>query len=227
METGYKNIVGSRKTCSYNRYVIISGVLTTGFYCIPEKCLKKPGFFYCCKRPVCFGFTIITLRPCSVNIVTLLLYRYSKVKKVALKVVAWYRLNFIIQSQDTSLIARCYNLRQKHRTESITISAETLNKYYGVDGIDEFVERGSGGHRAYLPCVDNEQLLQHQKFSSRSNELNEKSLLRDVYLLKQQLTHSNDRVGTASSDKQRRRFKLKFGGQDYHLLHASISNFKR
>ena len=29
METGYKNIVGSRKKCSYNRYVLISGVLIT------------------------------------------------------------------------------------------------------------------------------------------------------------------------------------------------------
>ena len=39
VETGYKNSVGSRKTCSYNRYVLISGVLIsgvliTGFYCI-------------------------------------------------------------------------------------------------------------------------------------------------------------------------------------------------
>ena len=28
-ETGYKNIVGSRKTCSYNRCVLITGVLIT------------------------------------------------------------------------------------------------------------------------------------------------------------------------------------------------------
>ena len=32
VETGY-NIVGSRKTCSYNRYVLITGVLITGFHC--------------------------------------------------------------------------------------------------------------------------------------------------------------------------------------------------
>ena len=48
METGYKKIVGSRKTCFYNRYVLIKGkinrgtyrnvssenVLISGFYCI-------------------------------------------------------------------------------------------------------------------------------------------------------------------------------------------------
>ena len=35
VETGYKNIVGSRKTCSYNRYVLISGVLITGMFLYP------------------------------------------------------------------------------------------------------------------------------------------------------------------------------------------------
>ena len=96
-------------------------------------------------------------------------------KKVALKVVAWYRLNFIIQSQDTPLIARCYNFREKQRVDSITISAKDLNKYYGVDGIDEFVERGSPGFREYLPEVDNVQLLDHQKYTNRVHELDEKS----------------------------------------------------
>ena len=43
METGYKNIIGSRKdvlitgmflypACSYNRYVLITGVLITGMF---------------------------------------------------------------------------------------------------------------------------------------------------------------------------------------------------
>ena len=35
VETGYKNTVGSRKTCSYNRYVLISGVLITGMFLYP------------------------------------------------------------------------------------------------------------------------------------------------------------------------------------------------
>ena len=96
-------------------------------------------------------------------------------KKVALKVVAWYRLNFIIQSQDTSLIARCYNFREKQRVDSVTISAKDLNKYYGVDGIDEFVERGSPGFREYLPELDIVQLLDHQKYTNRVHELDEKS----------------------------------------------------
>ena len=127
-------------------------------------------------------------------IVTLLACRYSKVKKVALKVVAWYRLNFIIQSQDTSLFARIYNFRRNCAIDSITISAKTLNKYYGVDGIDEFMERGSGGYRTYLPGVDNEQLLQYQKFSSRSHELNEKNLLKNMWEMKGQITQNNERV---------------------------------
>ena len=33
-ETGYKNIVGSRRKCSYNRYILISGVLITDIHCI-------------------------------------------------------------------------------------------------------------------------------------------------------------------------------------------------
>ena len=32
METGYKNIVGSRKKCSYNRYVLIRGKINLGAY---------------------------------------------------------------------------------------------------------------------------------------------------------------------------------------------------
>ena len=32
VETGYKNIVGSRKTCSYNRYVLIKGKINRGTY---------------------------------------------------------------------------------------------------------------------------------------------------------------------------------------------------
>ena len=32
VETGYKNIVGSRKTCSYNRYVLIRGKINRGTY---------------------------------------------------------------------------------------------------------------------------------------------------------------------------------------------------
>ena len=115
-------------------------------------------------------------------------------KKVALKVVAWYRLNFIIQSQDTSLIARFYNFRRKRRVDSITISAKTLNKYYRVDGIDEFVERGSPGFREYLPEIDNVQLLDHQKYTSRVHELNGKYLSNQICQFKTQLDNSNERV---------------------------------
>ena len=32
VETGYKNIVGSRKTCSYNRYVLIKGKINRETY---------------------------------------------------------------------------------------------------------------------------------------------------------------------------------------------------
>ena len=32
METGYKNIVGSRKKCFYNRYVLIEGKINRGTY---------------------------------------------------------------------------------------------------------------------------------------------------------------------------------------------------
>ena len=32
VETGYKNIVGSRKTCSYTRYVLIKGKINIGTY---------------------------------------------------------------------------------------------------------------------------------------------------------------------------------------------------
>ena len=32
VETGYKNIVSSRKTCSYNRYVLIRGKINRGTY---------------------------------------------------------------------------------------------------------------------------------------------------------------------------------------------------
>ena len=122
------------------------------------------------------------------------LHRYSQVKKVALKVVAWYRLNFIIQSQDTSLIARFYNFRKKRRVDSITISARALHKYYGVDGIEEFVERGSPGFREYLPEIYNVQILDHQKYSSRVHELSEKFLMKQVCHFQKQLDSSNDRV---------------------------------
>lgn len=115
-------------------------------------------------------------------------------KKVALKVVAWYRLNFIIQSQDTSLFARFYNFRKKRRVDSITISAKALHKYYGVDGIDEFVERGSAGFREYLPEIYNVQLLEHQKYSSRVHELNEKFLMKQVCHFQTLLDNSNERV---------------------------------
>ena len=115
-------------------------------------------------------------------------------KKVALKVVAWYRLNFIIQSQDTSLIARFYNFRKERRIDSITISAKNLSKYYGVDGIDEFVERGSPGFREYLPEIDNVQLLEHQKYTSRVHELDEKFLSKQVYNLQAKLDDSDIKV---------------------------------
>ena len=32
VETGYKNIVGCRKTCSYNRYVLIKGKINRDTY---------------------------------------------------------------------------------------------------------------------------------------------------------------------------------------------------
>ena len=115
-------------------------------------------------------------------------------KKEALKVVAWYRLIFIMQSQNTSFVARLYNFRKKRRVDSITITAKELNKYYGVIGVAEFVERGSPGFREYLPEIDNVQLLDHQKNTSRVHELNEKFLSKQVYDLHAKLDDSNKKV---------------------------------
>ncbi|KAI6657258.1 hypothetical protein LOD99_5 [Oopsacas minuta] len=150
--------------------------------------------------------------------------RYSKVKKVALKVVAWYRLNFIIQSQDTSLIARFYNFRHKQRTEYVSITTRKLKKYYGVDGIDEFVERGSLSSRDYLPEVDNEQLLQHQRYSSRIHELNENALMRDSTELRRQIAQNNEKLDNLATDMNTRYSSLNTKMDDITRLLTSLIN---
>ena len=128
-------------------------------------------------------------------------------------------VNMMIKNKEGNMRVVHINQLQLRILRNDSLRSNSIPEAYNqpFNGDERTVSRRLSSSDRYEKEVSKDSILQKPNDSWETNVDN-------TLTIREQSTRSIREIKQYLS--QRRRFKLKFGGQDYHLLHTSISNLK-